>query len=103
MALKDEDEFTLALMKLIFGFALMAFRPWVVAVLWRWHVSPLGVPALSYWQAFGLLMLIGLVRYRYEPPVDDAESYVKRLGAAWFAALFCLALGWLAATSTVTP
>ena len=37
--------------------AVVAFRAWVVAMLWNWFVQPLGAPALTTMHALGLLAL----------------------------------------------
>jgi hypothetical protein len=33
----------------------------VLVRLWGWHVEPLGLPALDFWAAFGLLVTVFLI------------------------------------------
>jgi len=49
-------------LRLIMGFGLTLFGGVVLCDLWRWFVSPLGVPNLTYWQAIGLSILVAMMR-----------------------------------------
>jgi len=49
-------------LRFIVGFGLTLFGGVVLCDLWRWFVSPLGVPNLMYWQAIGLMILVGMMR-----------------------------------------
>jgi hypothetical protein len=42
----------------IAGLALLALLGWVVMLLWNWLIPEIfGLPSVSYWQAWGLLVL----------------------------------------------
>lgn len=41
---------------------MMFYGPVVVRDGWLWFVCPLGVMPLTYWQAFGLITLVGVLR-----------------------------------------
>jgi len=46
------------LMFLPFGLAFLALVGWVVMSLWNWLMPALfGLPAIGYWQAWGILIL----------------------------------------------
>lgn len=43
-------------------FGVMCFHSWLVMVLWNWVAVPLfGAPVLTFWVAFGLRWLCGLL------------------------------------------
>jgi len=44
---------------LIFG--LMMLEAWVVMMGWGWFVVPLGVPAISIWESFGICAFVSLL------------------------------------------
>jgi hypothetical protein len=68
---------------------------YVLSWLWQWFVVPLGVPAVSVWQAAGLVCLADLLRLRVSVTQavngDYAGRYVVAHGVA---PLIMLALGW---------
>lgn len=41
-----------------------------IMLLWRWFVAPLGMPAVGYAQAFGLLLCLGLLGVMRQKPQD---------------------------------
>ena len=44
------------------AFAVMCFYSWLVMLLWNWVVVELfGLPVISFWMAFGLRWLCGLL------------------------------------------
>lgn len=56
-----KDLFTLIL-GLVITFAISAFGAWLVMLLWNWVVVAIfGLPKLSFWLAWGLTLLIGLI------------------------------------------
>lgn len=66
--------------KIIFGmllFLIMAvFIAFVICQLWGWFVVPVfGLPMLTKVQAYGLLILANLVRYRDNSSKDDDSGY----------------------------
>lgn len=65
----------LALFPFLFaGFAASwLLGAWALSTVWAWHVEPLGVPAIGFWHAFGLIAIARLIRgYR------DVSSAEKR-------------------------
>lgn len=56
-----KDLFRLIL-SLVIAFAISAFVAWLVMLLWNWVVVAIfGLPKLSFWLAWGLTILIGLI------------------------------------------
>ena len=56
-----KDLFTLIL-ALVITLAISAFGAWLVMLLWNWVVVAIfGLPKLSFWLAWGLTFLIGLI------------------------------------------
>lgn len=56
-----KDLFTLIL-ALVIILAISAFGAWLVMLLWNWVVVAIfGLPKLSFWLAWGLTFLIGLI------------------------------------------
>lgn len=72
-------------------------KPWVAVLIWRWHVAPFGVPALGYWQAFGVLIFVRMATYRYAHEADKQEwEYRYRSAVDAFAmTLAALTTAWL--------
>lgn len=69
----------------------------VVQAYWRWFVVPLGLPALGVVQAFGLMILINLLR---QPTPQDREPsenpwgmIAATVGGAWVGLLLAYILG----------
>lgn len=56
-----KDLFILIL-ALVITLAISAFGAWLVMLLWNWVVvATFGLPKLSFWLAWGLTFLIGLI------------------------------------------
>lgn len=56
-----KDLFTLIL-ALVITLAMSAFGAWLVMLLWNWVIVAIfGLPKLSFWLAWGLTLLIGLI------------------------------------------
>jgi hypothetical protein len=77
------------------SFACIAGKPFVLMTLWRWFVTPLGVPALTYGRAFGLVLLFGVLTVKWEPKLS-AEDDLKRASFHAFGLPIALGIGWLA-------
>lgn len=55
-------EFIAVIIGLLIGLALSAFGAWLVMLLWNWVVVAIfGLPKLSFWLAWGLTILNGLI------------------------------------------
>lgn len=74
-----------------------AFVTWVVMTIWNWHLPPLGAPAITFWQAFGIKALWAAIFFQ---PDTMKEKYkvgeLERVGAAVMMDLFALGFAWLA-------
>lgn len=46
----------------------IVYRGWAVAVLWTWHVTPLGVPRLGLAGGVGVLMVANIILPPSSPP-----------------------------------
>jgi len=42
--------------------AMLWLRIAVIVALWGWFMVPIGVPAVAFWSAFGLMLLMGALR-----------------------------------------
>lgn len=49
------------IVKIAFGCMTTCIFAVLLVPMWKWHVCPLGVPPLRFWQAFGLYCLIGML------------------------------------------
>lgn len=71
----------------------------VASILWGWFVVPLGVDAVSYWQAVGLGCLSALLLQRQPPSNDKSslqEDVLSGLGESALKPAFVLFIGWIA-------
>jgi hypothetical protein len=65
-----------------------ALQGWVVVNLWSWFVpEALTTWVPSVWEAVGLMILIGVIRYK-PPKIDQDEDPIKNLKAAGKTYLF---------------
>lgn len=89
------QSFSEAAWLLVLGIAGAVWRAFVFTKLWQWFVSPLGVFEIGIAHALGLMLVIGLLRYKYEETktVPTSDS-LKRAGAAVFITTLALLLGW---------
>ena len=56
-----KELFTL-IFAIVITLAISAFGAWLVMLLWNWVVVAIfGLPKLSFWLAWGLTFLIGLI------------------------------------------
>jgi hypothetical protein len=65
---------------------LMAARAAVLMVLWGWFVVPLGVPALGFWGAAGMVLVVDVARAysprpKGEPKRTNVEACLLVLGS----------------------
>ena len=86
--MSDEPETTpgqcLAGVLILLSIPVLPFwQGYVLADLWSWFAVPaLGLPALAWGHAAGLMLLLRLARWKYGPGVEPDE-YVKVLLDAW--------------------
>ena len=59
---------------LALSFGMMCLQAWLVMLLWNWiAVGLFGAPVLSFWLAFGLRWLCGLL-FRSKTTVNKSED-----------------------------
>lgn len=93
-------------MKLFFNvvltFASILLQLILLTSLWGWFVVPLGVPAISYAQAFGLNLLLTYFQVRnpkvFKPDLLVASTYRKKVNTNIFIMLTALLLGFIASS-----
>jgi hypothetical protein len=79
---------------------LIAWRAFVLAVLWGWFVVPLGAVSLTVPVAAGILVTHFLFVKISPRDLDDAdekkaEFSIKAIFISVFTPAYCLILGWL--------
>ena len=82
-----------ALVFIISGF----IRGWALSVLWNWFAVPLfGLPALTVWAAYGLVLLLHVAYVVYIPVKDERSDKEKVVGffGALVQPLIGVLLGW---------
>jgi len=63
----------------IAGLALLALLGWVVMLLWNWLMPEIfGLPSVSYWQAWGLLVLFWILFKSWSFKDNDHGSDRRR-------------------------
>lgn len=78
----------LALAGLTVGIGAALFRAFVATKLWLWFVVPLGIKPISFWWAYGLIVLVMLMReskasdYKPKPKIDQEEMQIANLGVS---------------------
>ena len=56
------EKFIAVIIGILIGLAFSAFGAWLVMLLWNWVVVAIfGLPKLSFWLAWGLTFLLGLI------------------------------------------
>ena len=56
------EKFIAVIIGLLIGLALSAFGAWLVMLLWNWVIVAIfGLPKVSFWLAWGLTFLMGLI------------------------------------------
>lgn len=86
--------FVWVLVFLFSGFGIGFLNAFVVRDLWQWFVSPLGVPSISWAQAYGLDVLVTYLTMTRMSLDYDSPNKWKTLGIGVAVALVCWAMGW---------
>lgn len=80
-------------------FPLVAWRAYVLKIMWGWFVVPLGVPAITVPIAYGLTLVVSMFRPSSYPDDETPEEARFREKRALFFGVISpavvLALGWL--------
>ncbi|MBC7168759.1 MAG: hypothetical protein H5U23_15555 [Phenylobacterium sp.] len=83
------------LLNQLLGTPVLLLGAVVLQDLWSWFVTPLGVPALVFWQAAGIIVLIGTFKMNLaRHPLKDEDDHPI---AATIVRLVALTLGYLMA------
>ena len=72
------------------------FNPFVMSKLWQWFVTPLGVPAVGYWQCWGLMSLATLVAFRPSKRQTTGEEDLRIAFGRLIVGPLSLFFGWIA-------
>ncbi|WP_277594426.1 hypothetical protein [Pseudomonas chlororaphis] len=97
------------LLGIVTVFALFVFwAGYVVSTLWGWFVVPLGVVAINYWHAVGLMCIVSaFVGVKADEDVADSDSLGEGVAKACVKSLllpaFLLCMGWLAHSQMPEP
>lgn len=52
------ERFVYAVIIMVVGFILGIYNAWLFIDLWKWFVVPLGLPSLTLWAAYGLMLVL---------------------------------------------
>jgi hypothetical protein len=66
---------------------------YVLTILWRWFVVPFGMPVIGKAHAYGLCVLVGLVRARMRK--DDDPGLAATIAFAVISPAIALFCGWI--------
>lgn len=85
------------IVSLLLMFPLMALKAVVVRDLWLWFIVPLGLPALTFWHAFGLSITISYLTHQIvaDPFEGEDHAWALRLFVTTFAAFTAWGIGYL--------
>lgn len=78
------------------GIPLIIWRGYVLSVLWRWFVVPLGVPTLGVAHAVGIATTVYLLRKGSKREEIDREYIIRATATSIVAPATALLIGWLA-------
>jgi hypothetical protein len=80
-----------SLVNLFLSLAALFLEPRVACDLWRWFVLPLGAPALSYWQALGIALLVAMWTRTNGVERNEKKTVAENVSMI----LFAWGIGWL--------
>jgi uncharacterized SAM-binding protein YcdF (DUF218 family) len=66
---------------------------WVLSVMWRWFIVPLGVPALTIPAAIGVALVVGMLTHQTRN--SDEIEWETLLASAFINPLLALVVGWM--------
>lgn len=71
------------------------YHGWAVWLLWNWFALP-SMGTITWHQAVGLSLLVGIVRLKPTPPTTDGpDKAMGRLIAFWLSVLVMVAIAWV--------
>jgi uncharacterized BrkB/YihY/UPF0761 family membrane protein len=97
--MSDDKNLGLMLLALVFIAVNVPLELWTLSALWNWFAVPLGVQRMSWSLAFGLILILGVLRYRWAPSVKYSHAqYFEAALTKTFCLLMSLGAGWLVVT-----
>lgn len=84
------------LLILLLTLPAVAWEGFVLSILWRWFLVPLGVAPVGVWAAAGIALVVGVLTHQTpsEPPEGDPD-FAWWLTKATLIPAWCLLVGWL--------
>lgn len=74
---------------------VMLWQGWAAAILWGWFIVPtFSVPAISISQAAGIMLVVGLLRFKMTGPKDEISWTTKIVGFV-IGPPIAVGLGWV--------
>ncbi len=77
-----------------FVLPLAAWSAYVMSMLWGWFLVPLGVPAIGFVQAWGIMLMISVTRGLRAAEPEDNKA-LQRLGAWLLGTVLALGIGYV--------
>lgn len=68
----------IVLLFIVFCVFIYIYFAWVLTILWKWFIVPLGLNELSLKSAFGVILIIGLIRGLRTVSEKDIEINLKQ-------------------------
>lgn len=84
-----------SLAALVPGFALTAYKGWVLSVMWGWFIVPaLDVPRLGVIPAIGISLLVSLLMADFSRPRSDINPWAVQFSRLMFYSM-AIGFGWI--------
>ena len=76
-------------LSLVIGLVILFLSPYVLTLMWGWFIKGFGLPALGYWHAFGLMLVVDFLTYKVPSTSEVSLKQTKH-------ALYYVVVTWLA-------
>lgn len=80
---------TESFLSIVIGMIILFLSPYVMMLMWGWFITGLGLPALGYWHAFGVMLVVDFLTYKAPSTSEGSLKQMKH-------ALYYVLLTWLA-------
>lgn len=80
---------TESFLSLIIGVIILFLSPYVMTLMWGWFITGFGLPALGYWHAFGVMLVVDFLTYKAPSTSEGSFQQIKHT-------LYYVLLTWLA-------
>lgn len=95
--MKNNEDSGFAILLGFFATPLLAmWTAYVVTILWAWFVVPLGLPVIGKAHAYGLVVLVALIRARAPRKDEASASIAATIMTAILGPAVGLLAGWIA-------